>query len=84
MHQVTLIRNRVLSSIKSLKIWISCLPQTEHEALKRLEGADGNRTAARIADFILQELGHQPPEVDASGHSPTIKAARSAMGTRRV
>lgn len=82
MRQVSLIRSRVLMSLKNLKIWISCLPDTEHEALKRLTGPEGNQTAARIADYVLKELGHEPPAV-VNGDSPTLKQARAAMGTRR-
>ena len=83
MHQVDLIRRYTLRKVKELKIFVSCLPQREEQALAKLGGVEGVKTAARIADFVLQELGHAPPTTDSGGSSPTIKAARQALGTKR-
>ncbi len=59
MIQVDMIRSRIIHRmLPSLKIFISCLPEHEQEALERLEGPEGVKTYARITDFILAELGH--------------------------
>lgn len=83
MVQVDLIRRYTLRKIKELRIFISCLPTREQEALEALGGAEGNKTAARISDFILAELGHPLPQPDSKGESQTIKAARQMIGNVR-
>lgn len=83
MQQVDLIRRYTLRKIKELRIFISCLPMREQEALEALCGSEGNKTAARISDFILKELGHPPPQMSSNGESPSIKAARQIVGNAR-
>lgn len=83
MHQVDLIRRYSLRKVKELRIFISCLPTREQEALEKLGGVEGAKTAARIADFILQELGHKPPAMTPEGTSPTLRAARQVVGGKR-
>lgn len=80
MHQVDLIRRYSLRKVKELRIFISCLPTREQEALEKLGGVEGAKTAARIADFILQELGHKPP-AETPKQSPTMRAAVQILGT---
>lgn len=84
MQQVDLIRRYTLRKVKELRLFISCLPVREEEALRKLGPDEGVKTAARIADFVLQELGHPAPRLDVHGDSPTVKAARQSMGTRRA
>lgn len=80
MKQVALVRGLILRKLKEFRILISCLPETEHEALAKLNGTEGVKTAARIADFVLQELGHEPPAMTPEGTSPTVRAARQVVG----
>lgn len=84
MQQVDLIRRYTLRKVKELRIYISCLPTREQEALEKLGGVEGVKTAARIADFVLQELGHKPPAMTAEGTSPTLRAARQVVGSKRA
>lgn len=82
MIQVDLIRRYALKQVNALRIFISMLPEREHTALARLHGVEGARTATAIADFVLVQLGHVPPEAERDGNpakSPTFKAARSIM-----
>lgn len=79
MNNVDLVRRYVLRKVNDLRIYISMLSPLELEALKRLQGPDGVKTATRIADYVLQELGHEPPQIDEAGNSPTVKAARKVM-----
>ena len=60
--QVELIRGRSLQLLRNLHIYISCLPVREQAALEKLSGVEGQKTFARITDFILCELGHSAPE----------------------
>lgn len=82
MKQVTIIRGLMLRKLKEFRILVTCLPETEHEAIARLSGTEGVKTAAAITDFVLQQLGHEPPSIDSGGSSPTIKAARQLVGKR--
>lgn len=79
MHQVDLIRRYTIRKLKELKIYISMLPTREQVAMERLDGAEGVKTAARIADFVLQELGHTPP-AETPKQSPTMRAAKQMIG----
>ena len=60
--QVDLIRGRSLRLLQQLSIYISCLPTREQTALERLSGVEGQKTFARIADYILLQLGHEEPQ----------------------
>ena len=78
-----LIRRYVLRKLKDLRIFISCLPDHEPEALSAMEGAKGTQVAARIADFVLEQLGHRAPREDAispDGKSPSLREARKMVG----
>lgn len=79
MQQVDLIRRYTLKKVNELRIFISQLPQREDRALERLYGVEGVKTAASIADFVLVQLGHVPPEATEEGTSPTVRAARKIM-----
>lgn len=82
MYNVDLIRRHVLRYVAgSLRIYISSLAPLELDALRALQ-VDSVKTGARIADFVLQELGHDAPEV-INGDSPTLKAARKVMPDKR-
>lgn len=81
MQQIDLIRRYSLRKVRELKSFISCLPTREEEAMKALDGSEGVKTAARIADFILSELGHPAPNF--ADDSPTVKAARQVVGSSR-
>jgi hypothetical protein len=62
MKQVELIRAYVKNRlVYSMRVWISTLPETEHEALERLHGTQGELTADFIADKVLYALGHRKP-----------------------
>jgi len=60
--QVDLIRGRILRSLQQLSIYISCLPIREQQALENLSGVEGQKTYARITDFVLVQLGHAEPQ----------------------
>lgn len=64
-----MIRGRILRSMMQIKSYISCLQTTEMEALTRLTGQQGVETCARIADFILTELGHDAPTTNGKTQS---------------
>lgn len=82
MKQVTLIRGYTLRKLKELRMFISCLPEREEEALQAMNGPEGVKTAAAIADYVLEQLGHPAPKNTADG-SPTLKAARQVVGNGR-
>lgn len=82
MKQVSLMRGLILRKLKEFRVLVTCLPETEHEAIAKLTGTEGVKTAARIADFVLQELGHEPPAMTPEGTSPTLRAARQVVGKR--
>lgn len=69
MYQVDMIRGRILRCMVQLKSYISCLPTTELEAMTRLTGQQGIETCARVADFVLTELGHAAPVTNGKGQS---------------
>lgn len=77
MQQVDLIRRYSLKKVNEIRIFISTLPMREDDALKALYGTDGVKTAAAIADFVLVQLGHCPPE--HTRMSPTVREARKVM-----
>jgi hypothetical protein len=79
-QQVDLIRRYALKKVNELRIFVSTLPVREETALHRLYGTEGVKTAAAIADFVLVQLGHCPPENGRS--SPTVEAARKIMPTK--
>ena len=56
MKHPELIRARVLRLIQALRIYISCLPETEEEAMKLLLNAEVH---VRITDHVLWELGNR-------------------------
>lgn len=80
---VHLLRHHVLQYVNRLRIYVSMLPDSEPEVREKLSGSDGVNTAARIADRVLAELGHTPPAMTPEGTSPTVRAARQAMGNGR-
>lgn len=77
MVQVDLIRRYALKKVNEMRVFISLLPEREDVALSRLYGVEGAKTAAAIADFVLVQLGHVPPE--ARRNSPTYLEARKIM-----
>lgn len=77
MTHVDLIRRHSIKYVNSLRIFISTLPSPDRLAMERLYGVEGVKTAASIADFVLVQLGHCPPE--ATRMSPTVRAAREIM-----
>lgn len=86
MKQVDLIRRYTLKKVNEIRLFISSLPEREQVALERLCGSAGTETAARIAEFVLSQLGHVPPAGIAQIDTPaptrdTLKAARKAMPT---
>lgn len=60
MIQVDLIRGRTLRLLQQLSIYISCLPEREQTALERMSGIEGQKTFARITEFVLVQLGNEP------------------------
>jgi hypothetical protein len=58
MKQTVLIRSKILKLIQNLRIYISCLPETEMEALKKLQDPEVH---LRIADYALNQLGADVP-----------------------
>ena len=79
MKQVGIIRGIVLRKLKELRVLITCLPDTEHDAIAALSGTEGVKTAERITNYVLKELGHQPPEIKPEGTGHTARAARKVM-----
>jgi len=77
MQQVDLIRRYTLKKVNELRVYISMLPEREMVALERLHGVEGVKTATAIADFVLVQLGHVPPE--ATRFSPTMREARKII-----
>lgn len=75
--QVDLIRGRTLRLLQQLSIYISCLPKREQEALERLSGPEGQRTFARITDFVLSELGHQVEEQEREEFRRSYRKAQN-------
>lgn len=75
---VHLTRLHILQYVGRLRGYISSLPDSEPDAYAKLIGAEGANTGARIADFVLQELGHTPPAAGVT--SPTIRAAKEVLG----
>jgi len=78
---VHLTRLHILQYVNRLRIYVSSLPESEPEAHSKLTGTEGVKTGARIADLVLQELGHPPPEVKEE--SKTVKVARQVLGKGR-
>ena len=76
-HNVELIRCYVLRKLKDLRIYVSCLQPAERDALSAMEGAKGQQVAAKIADYVLQQLGHDLPP-------PTGKDSRTLDAARRI
>ena len=58
MKQTVLVRQKMLRLIQNHRIYISCLPDTEMEALQKLQDPDVH---IRIADYALMELGADIP-----------------------
>lgn len=79
MQHVDLIRRYSIKQVNALRIFISTLPAPDQTALSRLYGVEGVKTAAAIADYVLVQLGHCPPEMNAQGTSPTVREARKIM-----
>ena len=77
MQQVDLIRRYALKKVNELRIFVSTLPVREDTALERLYGVEGAKTAEAIANFVLVQLGHCPPE--SGRKSPTYAEARKIM-----
>lgn len=78
---VHLTRLHVLQYIARLRAYISALPDSEPDAHAKLLGSEGVKTGARIADFVLRELGHSLS--DSTEDSRSIKAARQVIGNGR-
>lgn len=81
MIQVDLIRGRILRSMREIGIYISCLPIREQTALEALSGPTGQQTYARIADYILTELGHEPPECKKATLNQSYRKAAQFTNT---
>lgn len=79
MHNVDIIRRHVLRYVKNLRIFVSCLSPTEHEAMAAMTGSDGVRNAAAITDAVLQCLGHAPSSL--TDGAATVRAARGVVAT---
>jgi hypothetical protein len=70
--------------LKRLRIYLSCLPIQEDEALRRLSGTEGVKTAARIADHVLQELGYVSPGRRQNGEPAIGERTASSRDAKRV
>lgn len=77
MHQVENVRKHVIQYVNKLRMYIADLQPKEEDALPHLYGVEGYKTATAIADFVLVQLGHCPPE--ATRMSPTMRTARKIM-----
>lgn len=78
MKQLTLIRDYVRNRLVSqLRAWISCLPETELEALTKLQDP---RTAEAIADHVVHELGHRTPSNTVSTELPRPRGRPRKVG----
>jgi len=91
--QVDLIRGRILRSLQQLSIYISCLPIREQQALENLSGVEGQKTYARITDFVLVQLGHAEPQGaqensrsyrDSKAFTPSVFPAKNMTATEVI
>ena len=73
MEQTELIRRYALKKMRELKIFVSMLEQHEDLALRRLEGAEGEKVIASIVDFTMAQLGY-PAEVPIIDTPPVATA----------
>ena len=75
MKQVVLVRGKVMKLLQNLRIYISCLPDTELEALERLRDP---QVYMRIADYVLMELGEiqSTPAKHPEYFSKTLRAVK--------
>lgn len=80
MIQVDLIRRRVLRALHEVGIYISCLQEREDVALTRMHGQPGVELRARIADYILGELGHEVTLPKEAMFSQSRRAANQQIG----
>lgn len=77
MIQADLVRRYILRNLKGLRIYISCLSEREQVALERLSGPQGVETMARIVDYTMQQLGHEPTDFGENKRlNVNIRAAR--------
>ena len=78
---VHLLRGHILQYVNRLRIYVSSLPDSEPEVYARLTGPEGVKTAAKIADIVLVELGHLPPDTESKTHDDrrSVRAARKAI-----
>lgn len=77
-HNVDLIRGYVLRKLKDLRIYVSCLEPFEHDAMQAMDGAKGQQLAAKIADFVLEQLSHKPAPPGIRDQS--LREARRIIG----
>lgn len=79
---VHLVRHHALQYVNRLRIYISSLPDSEPQVYEKLAGPEGVKTAARIVDHILTELGHEPPMGEGKSYEerPSVKVARQVIG----
>lgn len=82
---VHLLRAHVLQYVNRLRIYVSSLPDSEPQVYEKLAGPEGVKTAAKIADIVLIELGHIPPVGEGKSYEerPSIKVARQVLGNGR-
>lgn len=80
MINVDLIRRRVLRALHEVGIYISCLQDREETALQRMHGQAGIEMRARVADYILAELGHEI----TSPEDPRFSQSRRAANALRL
>jgi len=75
MIQVELIRGRTLRLLQQLSIFISCLPEREQTALEKMSGIEGQRTFARITEYVLVQLGNEP-STNQEQYQPSYRTAQ--------
>jgi hypothetical protein len=82
MNHVTYVRGHVMQYLKRLRIYLSC--NGEIEAVRRLSGREGVATATRIADYVLQELGHESHGRRSSGEPALGERTATQRAAKRV
>lgn len=82
LRNVQQVRDRVLlgmqRELSSLRSWLSSTGN--HEAVEKLRGNEGDACLSRVADKVLEELGHETEVTSKDPQSQTRRRARGAMG----
>lgn len=74
MKDIILIRKRLTHDLLRLRSFLSCIPGNE-ESVERLRGKEGEERAARIVDYIMQELGDDQTRTPVENSASQVRRA---------